>query len=166
MATQFIVHGPFRVPFTRASAAKFIKTSDGRSFWDWYPDLAKERGCYVFAMANRGLTPGYVGRATKSFRQEVFTPDKLHKYGQFLADYRRGRPVMFLVVAPRKAGKPNSSHIEELEDFLIQVALTANSALLNVRGTKQEQWSIAGVLRSGKGKPSKAARRLRQSLKI
>jgi hypothetical protein len=33
--------------------------------------LAEERGCYVFAMRNRGLNPIYVGKATRCFKQET-----------------------------------------------------------------------------------------------
>lgn len=166
MPTTFTVHGPYQVPFISGAAAKIVNKATAKQFWEWWPQRAKDRGCYIFAMGNKGLTPGYVGQATKSFKQEAFTADKLHKYQQFLADFKVGQPVMFFVTAPRKAGKPNAKHITQLEDFLIQAALSANPKLLNIKGTKQEAWSIAGVLRAGQGKTSTAAKKLKHSLKL
>jgi len=32
--------------------------------------------------------------ATKTFKQEIFAPQKLTKYQQALADYHKGTPVM------------------------------------------------------------------------
>ena len=104
--------------------------------------------------------------ATKTFKQEIFAPQKLTKYQQALADYHKGTPVMFLVVSPKKISKGSSTHIGQLEDFLIQVALTANADLLNIKGTKQAQWSIAGILRSGQGKASESAKGLKRTLKM
>lgn len=166
MSTSFVVYGPYAVPFNKKAAAKTMNQACAKVFWEWWPQHAKDRGCYIFAMGNKGLTPGYVGKATKSFKQEAFTPDKLHKYQQFLADFKVGQPVMFFVTAPKKAGKPNGRHIGQLENFLIQAALTANSELLNIKGTKQAAWSVVGILRSGKGKPSAAAKKLKHSLKL
>jgi hypothetical protein len=73
---------------------------------------------------------------------------------------------LFFVVAPMRRGAPNTAHIRELEDFLIQTALTANPYLLNVKGTKAEEWGIIGVLRAGRGKPSRAAREFKRLMKI
>ena len=116
-------------------------------------------------MFGGGFTPGYVGKATKSFRQEAFSPHKLAKYQQFLADYVKGTPVLFFLVAPSKKGKVNSKHITALEDFVIQKGIDANPELLNVKGTQQEQWGIQGILRSGQGKPSMAARDFKKAMK-
>jgi len=57
-----------------------------------------------------------------------------------LADYRKGTLILFLVMAPTKRGAPNITHINELEDFLIQIALAANPDLLNIKGTQMEEW--------------------------
>lgn len=166
MTTQFVVRGPFEVRTTKLNAGRTITTENVKVFWEEHPDEAWLRGCYVFAMrAGRGLTPGYVGKATKTFKQEVFTPQKVMKYQQFLARYRRGAPVMFFIEAPKKRGLANGRHIAGLEAFLIQVAAAANSELLNVQGTKEADWSIQGVLRS-KGKPSKEARALKRTLNL
>jgi hypothetical protein len=138
-----------------------------RSFWEANPDLRNRRGCYVFGVrAGKGMTPGYVGSARKTFKQEVFAPHKLTRYQQFLADYARGTPILFFVLAPKKKGVPNAAHIRALEDFLIQTGVVANSGLLNIKGTKAEDWGISGVLRGGKGKPSKDAREFRRIMKL
>jgi len=167
MPTRFNVSGPLTVPVRQGHAAKTITSDNVKQFWARHPDAGKHRGCYLFAIrAGRGLPPAYVGRATKTFKQEVFASDKRARYQQVLADYRKGAPVLFFIVAPRQTGKPNTQHIRELERFLIQVAAAANPALLNIMGTKSEQWSVAGVLRSGQGKRSYAAASLIKALKL
>ena len=116
--------------------------------------------------ASKGYKPAYVGKATKTFKQEVFSHHKLTRYQQYLADVGKGTPVIFFVIAPKRRGAPNSRHIGQLEDFLIQAGVAANPAFLNVRGTKVEEWGIAGVLRSGKGKRSESASELIKLMKI
>ena len=167
MSTNFVVYGPYEVPAYYGKAARAITEENIKEFWQRHTDMGSHRGCYVFGIrAGRGLTPGYVGKATKTFKQEVFTSHKLAKYQRLLADYHKCTPVLFFVVSPKHIGKPNATHIGELEDFLIQVALAANPDLLNIKGTRQEEWSITGVLRSGKGKPSAAAKALIRALKL
>lgn len=167
MTTIFSVHGPLEVPVYVGKASRTITEECARRFFTTHTAHASSRGCYVFGIrAGKGFTPGYVGRATKSFRQEVFAPHKLSKYQQMLADYQRGTPVLFFLVAPMRKGKPNATHVSELEEFLIQVGVAANENLLNIRGTKEENWGVAGVLRSGIGKPSKGARQFKSMMKL
>lgn len=167
MKTMFTVEGPFNVPFYQGSGGRTITDENVRDFWKSFPTFAERRGCYIFGVrAGKGLTPGYVGKATKSFRSEVFAHHKLSRYQQFLADYRRGTPIMFFIVAPRKKGVPNSGHIKELEEFLIQNGIVANPELLNIKGTKVEEWGIGGVIRGGKGKPSARARSFKTLMKL
>ena len=164
---KFSVEGPLRVPFTQGKAAKMISSAEAGEFWEHQPHLCDRRGCYIFAVrAGGGLTPTYVGKATKTFRQEVFTADKLAKYQRTLADYLKGTPVLFFIVSEQKMGKPNLKIIRELEDYLIQTALSANEKLINIAGTYRADFLISGVLRSGAGKPSKAAGDLRKCLKL
>ena len=158
MTTLFAVHGPLEVPYYKGKAGRTITDDNVRQFWSDNDDIADERGCYVFGIrAGKGFRPAYVGKATRSFRRESFQSHKLTRYQQFLANYRRGTPIIFFLVAPKKRGVPNVTHISDLEDFLIQTGLRANPDLLNIKGTKAEQWGIAGILRSGKGKRSNAA---------
>ena len=64
---------------------------------------------------------------------------------------------MFLFESP--AGKKAPTYqIDLLENFLIQSALSVNDGLLNIKKTKQERWSIRGMIRSSGGKPSKATK--------
>lgn len=166
MNTLFSVAGPFQVPVYQGKANRTIREEEGGRFWEKHGSVGKKRGCYVFGIrAGKGLTPGYVGKATRSFEGEVFTPHKLSKYQKMLCDCRKGTPILFFLLAPSKKGKLNARHVGQLEDFLIQNAAIANEDLLNVRGTKQQEWAIAGVLR-GKGKPSRSARAFRKMMKL
>jgi len=166
MKTLFSVTGPYKVPVYEGKANRTITEEQGKRFWQKYGSVGEGRGCYVFGIrAGQGLTPGY-GKATKSFKQELFTPHKLAKYQQMLADYRKGTPVLFFLVAPSKKGKPNARHVGQLEDFLIQNAVIVNEDLLNVRGTKQQEWGVGGVVRGGKGKQSKSAQHFRKMMKL
>jgi len=167
MNVIFIPTGPYKIPVYQGKASRIITENEEKMFWNKYSAIGKQRGCYVFGIrAGGGLTPGYVGRATKSFKQEVFTHHKLSKYHQFLADYQRGTPVLFFLSYPVMKGAPKVSHIQELEDFLIQACVKVNPGLLNIKGTKAEEWGISGVLRGATGKPSKSARSFKILIKM
>lgn len=160
----FEVKGPLNVPTYDGKAAKIVDSEALSAFWE-SSGVEMRRGCYLFAVrASKGIRPIYVGRATKTFKQEVFTPHKLEKYQRCLADIGKGTPVLFFVMAPTKKGKPNVKLIQAAEDYLIQTAVSRNPDLLNVKGTELENWGIAGVLRGGKGKASKAALAFKKTL--
>jgi len=162
---EFGVSGPHRVPVCVGKAARTITPDEVKRFWTANPAAGTKRGCYIFAIqAGGGVTPMYVGRATRNFKQEVFTPPKLAKYQQALAGYLKGAPVLFFLPSAQGPGAPNRSAIAELEDHLIQSAVSVNPDLLNVHGTKRAALSITGVLRRGVGRPSKAARALKRCL--
>lgn len=167
MASNFRVEGPFSVSRTAKPGGKVITVDDVKDFWLTHPELGEKTGCYVFVRrAGRGYTAGYVGKATKSFKQEVFTGRNLSLYHSFLMEYRNGTPMVFFVVSgARKSGK-HDSHITDLEEFLIQSAVRVNPNLMNVRGTSKQQWSISGVIRSGSGGHSHAAGQFKQALKL
>jgi hypothetical protein len=119
--------------------------------------LARERGCYVFAISSGGgLQPIYIGKATKSFRHETFNPTNRHKFHSGFSDYAKGTPLMYFVVHPRQRGPTHTKHISAIEDFLIQAGVAKNPDLQNVRGIGTPSWSIKGVIRSGVGKRSAA----------
>ena len=162
----FQVSGPFNVPVYQGANGRIVREEDGAEFFSDHPAHSKKRGCYVFAMrSGGGITPTYVGKATKSFGQECFQGHKLSKCNQTLVDYVKGTLVLFFFEAPL-GSKPPKTQIDQLETFLIQTALSANPYLLNIKKTKQELWSITGILRSGSGKPSKAALAARSMLAI
>jgi hypothetical protein len=105
-------------------------------------------------MGNRGLTPIYVGKATKTFKQETFNESNKNKYKDGFSTYGRGTPLMYFIVHPTAKGPTNNKHIREIEDFLIQAGVAANPNLQNVQGIQRPNWNIKGVIRSGPGKPS------------
>jgi len=112
------------------------------------------------------VKPIYVGRATRTFAQECFTPDKRGKCNQALVDATRGTLILFLVAAPTTRGRPAEKQISLLEDFLIQVGVAANETLLNVHGTKKADWSLTGLIRSKQGRPSAAASAFKAAMKL
>jgi hypothetical protein len=166
--TMFTIAGPFEIPVHQASAARIIRGNEGNQFFANYKSHALRKGCYVYGVrAGKGITPLYAGLAKKSFEQECFEPHKLGKYNEGLADYNKGTPVMFFVLAPKgKKGRENLTHIKELEVFLIQTGVAANPDLLNVRGTKQQEWGIKGVLRTPPGKPGLGTGAFKKMMKI
>lgn len=150
--------GPHIVPVYRGQGGRVVREVDGRAFFNHHPSLKDKKGCYVLAIrSGGGVTPTYVGKATKSFGQECFTTHKLGKCNQSLVDYERGTLVLVLFECPVSKGKTPEKKISLLEDFLIQTALSVNENLLNVKQTKQAEWSIRGIIRSGSGKPSASA---------
>lgn len=167
MATVFTVAGPFVIPTTSGKGGRTISDEDLKRFWAEKDAPAKKTGCYVFGLrAGKGMRPWYVGKATKNFKQEAFADHKLTRYQRALAMTGKGTPIMFFLVATAKKGAPNGRHIGQLEKFLISVAQAANPQLLNVKGTKEPDWSIPGVLRGRTGKPSSSARVFKSLMKF
>jgi len=157
--TQFTCHGPFEIPTVKLAAARSIAGPEIMAFWSQNASYSPRVGCYIFGMrAGKGITPWYVGKATKSFGQEAFSSDKLTRYLHVLADYQRGKPVIFFVAYPAgKKGTTNFRHIAALEKFLIQSAAIANPFLKNINHATAPNWGIAGVLRSATKKPTNSA---------
>lgn len=86
-----------------------------KDFWNRSDELERlgdERGCYVFAIrAGRGFTPIYVGKATKSFKQECLNSANKHKFADGLADYKKGTPVLYFVRHRHKNARPIQSRL-------------------------------------------------------
>ena len=144
-----------------------IGKDEVKHFWANHGTLREKVGAYIFAIqAGGGHTPMYVGKATKSFGQEVFATDKLNKYFNAMGQYRSGTPVLFLVASQKKPGVINSKHIAELEKFLIQQGRVVNPDLLNKVHAKPPAWSIDGALRSKVKKPTKSAQAFRKSFAL
>jgi hypothetical protein len=122
-------------------------------------------GCYVFAIrAGKGFTPWYVGKTKTNFKNECFKPHKVIKYNNAILMYQKGAPVLFFIKEATHKGPTNHNQIRQMEVFLTQVALTKNAQLLNIKNTKQQSWSIQGVVRGTQGKVSKPTRDLRKTL--
>jgi hypothetical protein len=152
---SFTIHGPFPIPFEKKKGGRTLTFDE---FWVEGAEaqyLATSRGCYVFAMrTGGGLQPIYVGKATKTFKQETFNPGNRHKYHNGFSDYAVGTPLMYFVAHPNQKGPTNNSRISEIEDFLIQAGVVKNPNIQNIKGTLKPSWSIKGVVRSGVGKRS------------
>ena len=152
--TTFTVHGPFEVTFEKRPGGRTLQFDN---FWAKEAPagfLADKCGCYVFAIRNKGLTPLYVGQATRNFKQEAFNPANKHKCQSGFSQYAIGTPLMFFVVHPTKKGKKNVTQIGLIEDFLIQSGVAKNPDIQNVKGAGRPKWSIKGVVRSTAGKRS------------
>ena len=171
MASNLVVFGPFEVPYQRLDSGpvKHIGADDVREFWDG-PEtraIADKQGCYVFAIrAARGFTPWYVGKATKSMRQECFAYHKIVHYNEVLFQGHRGTPVMFFVAPPGRAKRVRERVINDVETFLIQTAVYKNPDLRNVQGTRVPEWTIKGVARSPKGPRPRNAVKFRKMMGI
>jgi len=146
---------------------RIVRVEEGAALFKKHAKLKARRGCYIFGMrAGKGITPTYVGKATKNFGQECFTAHKLDKCNQTLVDYAKGTLVIVFVVAPPGKGRPAKTQIGDIEDFFIQTGVAKNPNLLNVQGTKRAEWSITGVIRAKKGKPPKASSLLKSAMGI
>ena len=96
-----VLSGPFEVP-TLPGASRVVDPNKARSSLGATAD-GKRVGCYIFAVEKgKRLMPWYVGKATKSFSQEVFNGGNCHKYDEALGLAVTGKPILFLVAAPQK----------------------------------------------------------------
>ena len=163
--SEFTVEGPYNIPIEKHPGGRTIPKDLG-SFWTLTGNLGERRGCYVFAFrVGKGYKPVYVGKATKGFEQECFAHHKIAShYYPALHRLANRPPVMFFICQEVRKGKPNESEIRDIESFLTKLAAAKNPDLSNVKGKKLPEWSIQGVVRSGKGKPTGAAKALKKML--
>lgn len=163
---EFDVAGPHKIVATRTPGGRVIQRPAIASFWRDHVNTRDNVGVYVFGLQHgRGITPWYVGKATVSFQQEVFTPHKLHHYQVALAMQRRGTPVL-LFVRERRRGTSLSETIGAVEKQLIRFAKMKNPELLNTRDVGAINWRIRGYINSGRGTPSVAARALAAAVPV
>jgi hypothetical protein len=109
------------------------------------------------------MIPGYVGKATKGFRREVFTNDKLAKYYPFVALYKKASPVLFFLTA-NAMGRPNGISIGKCERYLIRLAQRASPDLINKIGLARSEFLIPHLTDFAAGRPSRATRQLQKML--
>ncbi len=64
---------------------------------------------------------------------------------------------MFFIVPEGNKNKSARGVLDEIETFLIQSGKLKNPEILNKQKTKAPKWSIAGVVRSSKGKATKVS---------
>ncbi len=159
--TTLEVFGPFEIPVKKMGKTKRIEDSHVVDFWDQpgQAELVMKQGCYVYALrAGKGYTPWYVGRASKTFKQESFQSHKTKKYNQLLFEGKKGTPVMFFVAQSGSRKKIPLPVLKEMEKQLIQMATIRNPLLLNIQNAKLPPWGIKGVVRGGKGQGSANAK--------
>jgi len=156
---SFQIHGPFNLNYEKRKGGRTLIFDD---FWNEDSEasyLADRCGCYVFAIrVGGGIKPIYVGKSTKTFKQETINATNKHKYHSGFSDYAKGTPLLYFVVHPKAKGKNNAKQIGEIEDFLIQAGVARNPNIQNVKGIQKPAWTIKGVVRSGAGKRSEAER--------
>lgn len=163
--TTFIVHGPFKVPVKTEIGGKSIDEDCLGDFWSRkeIKDVADKNGCYVFAvnLAQGAIKPWYVGKTSKGFRGECFADHKQKKYGKVLHKYGACTPVLFLLVSSVPQAK---NRISDLEKFFIDLAVTANPEIQQIKDVPRPEWTIPGVTESnGKGGVSTAVLSLRKA---
>lgn len=166
--TEFHVHGPFDIDFSREGKVKRIQKKHVKKFWAGLPPkeskIPEGRGCYVFGIRiGDSVRPEYVGMTEKAFKHETFHKGNCDTYNDVLFKCKRGTPVFYFVST--KTGRGNVRHITYLEIFLIQNAAEANPDIKNIQRSGLG-WKIAGVLRKDRGPTSKAAKSFRNMLEI
>jgi hypothetical protein len=167
LSTDLITYGPILIPYRKAVAgtAKHIDNDHKKSFLNTLEKagLGGKQGCYIFALrAAKGHTPWYIGKATKSMRQECMSNHPIGHYNAVLFDGHKGTPVLFFI-SPRGAkNKVPKAICDDVETFLIQNAYSANPKLRNIQKTKVPEWNIAGIMRSGKGKATAQSRKAKK----
>ena len=173
---KYDVFGPFEFP--RTKSRRRVDRSSLGNFWEEVEalrqkneGLASASGCYIFGIrAGKGAKPWYVGQATKTFRQECFTPHKLVHYNEVLTE-RKGTPILLLLARMTPTGRfarnLGAREADWTERLLIHHCLSANDDLLNVRGTAfSAEVIIPGLLNSPRARPSKEATDLRCLLSL
>lgn len=94
-STDLHVFGPFPIPFKKNGngVSKRITKENAASFWasDDGESIGPKQGVYIFALrAGKGFTPWYVGKATKSFKQETLHQTKLNYYNDVIYHGHKG----------------------------------------------------------------------------
>lgn len=158
---RFRVEGPLEVKPLQGKHGRMIEKGGIETFWEENPDLADEVGCYIFGMrTGGGLTPIYVGQSKTGFKHECFQYHKLAHYNEALVT-RNGTPIMFFVVKDAGPQSILETCLDQVEHYLIQLAVQHNPDLANV---KRVEWSIPGVFHAGPGHPPASVMALRQIL--
>lgn len=167
MATDLKLYGPFAIQCPNNGAARFIDSPQKKAFLADIANagLAEKQGCYIFALrVARGFVPWYVGKATKSIKQECMGTHQLQHYNAVLSKGKMGTPVMFFALPDGNKKKVPKSICDEMEGVLIQSALYKNPDLRNVQKAKVPAWRIDGVLRSKHGRPTKTEARFKKMM--
>lgn len=134
--------------------------------------LKEGRGCYVFGIGTTGsqrITPWYVGMTHQgNFYKECFGAHQCKQYAYALAEYRRKKAFMYLVPQTTALGKlyrgRTGGSIDQLEQFLIGLAVLENDELCNKQGTGFWKDVVLPGFLNFQGNPGLAASWLRHTL--
>jgi|GEM_PF-745788 len=165
----FVIHGAFEIPHVKdelGGGRHVALAKDISAFWkdqvglhDNVKPIAEKDGIYVVATrAGRGFMPWYVGMASKSFKQEVFTPDKRNDMNTLLKRQKngsRGTLVLFFLTHadPKKTNIPRR-YLHRMEKDLTVWAFKKNEKLLNMKNVQDHsEWHLEGI----SGKPGRPA---------
>ena len=159
----FRVEGPFEIKPLHGTYGRLIQKEAIEKFWEENPGCSEDSGCYVFGLrTGGGFTPIYVGQSSNGFKHECFQHHKLTHYNEAIAMHK-GTPIMFFVVKDSGPQAIFQTCLDQVEHYLIQLAVQRNPNLANV---KRVEWSIAGLFHAGSGHPSASTTALRQMLGI
>ena len=159
MATDLKLFGPYEVDCPKGGPVKFIDKNEKKAFLGALDEdgISSKQGCYIFALrAGKGYCPWYIGKATKSMRQECMGTHQLQHYNAVLSKGKKGTPVMFFLVPDGMKKMVPKKICDEIESVLIQSAMYENKEIRNIQKTKEPAWGIDGVIRGEKGKPTKS----------
>ncbi len=146
--TNFVVSPEFQIATKRFRNRLTLGKKPGSGFWqqNGAEEYKNKRGCYIFAIKHGNkITATYIGKATETFKQEIFTKHKIEEhYKPALRERQRGQAIM-IFLEHKYVKKPNKSSIDELETRLIQQAVRKDLALTNLRKTYMKELKIKGV---------------------
>jgi hypothetical protein len=162
---RFEPFGPYPIPCSAHAGINPSLIKD-LQFWEsteeWVPDAI---GIYVFFMRNRGFMPWYVGKATKSFKQEALHADKLAKYNDAIHLAPHGTPCLMFFAKLTAGGTLsfNDARIDQLEDLMIGAAVQKNPDLINVKKTMlYREMVVPGLLNTPNGRPTASVQAVRK----
>lgn len=99
--------------------------------------VGKRCGVYIFCtLRGNRLIPWYVGKATKSFFKETFSPRNEALFFRALQMSGCEKAQVYFVSPEVKRGKPNIRAIAKMETYLIQQCSLVNDLLLNKQNRK------------------------------
>lgn len=156
---KFKPFGPFEVKFGNMPGGKSIAKEHLKNFWtitDEPNKIKSAKGVYIFGMrVTQTILPCYIGMTNNSFEKECFTDRNIITYnGEIIRYKRKYKPfIFFLVYQQGKNIKISKKVIQELETYLINLAVEKNSELANTRGIKNiDRFEIVDIGGSGKGR--------------
>jgi len=119
---EYTVKGECRLSITNMGGKRTIRKENIKIFWENYGSVKNERGVYIFALTWRdSFVPYYVGKASGSFKNEIFAPHKLSKYKDILTF--KGTPVLFFII---QQGWKNDNINKKVEALLTVLCYRRN----------------------------------------